>query len=175
MKRQEATSIARLHHFDFLNALDKYAADREALILIKNAVEDGRRDIRARGNNNNPAAADALRWMNRKLQDVDFALSRVKQTKTPGLSKTGGASAFVYSLTSSGEHWYEASLRRPEEYLANLCRTMDHDEIPVIQAFIPQSNIDSIPADWWDDTHPSKNSAEGVSCETEPHHELFSR
>lgn len=158
-KTEVAADIAQLHHLDYLKKLDKYAGDREMLLCIKEAVEKERREFKSR-DRLSPGAETALKWMNRKLQDVDTALRNVKMVKLPGLQRTGGANAFTYALTLDGETWQEASMRNPAEYQAHLCRSAeDPDEIPAIVSFIAQPDIDSIPADWWDDTCPNNPNA----------------
>lgn len=158
-KTDVAADIAQLHHLDYLKSLDKYAGDREMLLRIKEAVETERRELKSR-DYLSPGAETALRWMNRKLQDVDTALRNVKMVKLPGLQRTGGANAFTYALHLEGETWPAASMRNPAEYQANLCRTIeDPDEIPAIVGFIAQPDIDSIPAHWWDDTCPNNPNA----------------
>jgi len=89
MHPSDAAEIAHQSFQEFTGTLERFAADRESLMVIKYAVEAAHREAHG---------AENRRWMNRKLQEVDSYLRKVKQQKNPGLKKTGGIAAWWISV-----------------------------------------------------------------------------
>lgn len=159
MSPHDADEIAYQSFQEFVRTLERFAADRDSLLRIKDSVENGRRDA---------TSPENRRWMNRKLQEVDTYLRRVKQVKNPGLKKTGGLAAWWITVVNydpedkTKDYFSVATMLNPAEFIARHCREAKHpEEIPVILAFFQQPDIDSIPLEIWDDTCPNNNRIEG--------------
>lgn len=164
-----ADQIANKDYAVFENHLDFYGDDRVSLIDIKNGVLRQKRSLTDTLNSGHrsPKVADALRWMNRKLNAVDAALSRVKFKHNPQLERTGGDVPWVLSLTiwdakeDARDFWQQATMLSPAQFMAREYRdAKSADDIPVIVAYMQQPDLESIPQEMWDDTNPmrAKNS-----------------
>lgn len=164
MTPAEADKYTTLRDCDFQELLDEYQDPRPDLIEIKNACLRYRASIRdgieERGPS--PKAADALKWVNRKITAVDAALTRLKHLKG---SVTEGGTAWEYSHYSEEFGFFtSASMMPPAEFRAYIYRHLDEGEqAPVLLAFIAQPDIAAIKPEFWDHTCPNRNEIEAVA------------
>lgn len=155
--------------------IEKIAGDRNALLAIKLAIEEMKRDLKKKHGAKFPS--HVYSWnqeLTRRLEIVDTALRHVRARNNPALARTGGAPAWIYSLVVSdddgNDYFQVASMLNPPKFHARECRTADHvEKIPVILQFLQQEDLDAIPVEMWDDTCPLNKEEE----HTEPQYELF--
>lgn len=167
MTPAEADKYTTLRDCDFQELLEEYQDPRPDLIEIKNACLRYRASIRAgmEEGGATPRAADALKWVNRKITAVDAALTRLKHLK--GSSAESAGTAWEYSLYSEQKGFFTiASMMTPAEFRAHMYRSHVADEVPVLLAFLQQPDIDAIKPEIWDRARPL--SQENL-------HETFSR
>ncbi len=169
MTPAEADHYTTLRDCDFQELLDEYQDPRPDLIEIKNACLRYRASIRAgmEEHGATPKAADALKWVNRKITAVDAALTRLKHLKGSA-PDAAGTTAWEYSLYSEERGFFTtASMMAPAEFRAHLYRsTTETEAVPVLLAFLAQPDAESIKPGLWDHTRP-------LSQDTL--HETFSR